>query len=142
MSKLLQLLKDRKGAILYIVFGVLTTLINWITYYVFFDICRFSNVIATIFAWLFAIVFAFITNKIWVFESKSFETKRLVKEAASFLAVRAATGLLDVVIMFVSVDLLNSNAYVWKILSNVVIIISNYALSKLIVFKKEKRNTP
>ena len=105
----------------------------------FFDICRFSNVIATIFAWLFAIVFAFITNKIWVFESKTFETKRLVKEAASFLAVRAATGLLDVVIMFVSVDLLNSNAYVWKILSNVVIIISNYALSKLIVFKKEKR---
>lgn len=139
MSKLLQLLKERKGGILYIVFGVLTTLINWITYYVFFDICRFSNVIATIFAWLFAIVFAFITNKIWVFESKTFETKRLVKEAASFLAVRAATGLLDVVIMFVSVDLLNSNAYVWKILSNVVIIISNYALSKLIVFKKEKR---
>ena len=70
--------------ILYVVFGVLTTLVNILSYYLCFNIITISNVLSTIIAWIFAVVFAFITNKFWVFESKSFDSKTLKYEIPAF----------------------------------------------------------
>ena len=83
-------------------------------------------------------MFAFITNKLWVFESKSFDFKLFMKELGSFTVCRLATGALDLGIMFVGVDLLKGPAMILKVISNIIVIILNYVMSKVFVFKKGK----
>ena len=122
--------------ILYIFFGAITTFINIITYYICFDVLNISNVVSTIIAWIFSVIFAFITNKLWVFESKSWEPEVAMKELVSFISVRLLTGLFDLGIMYVGVDLLKFNGMLMKILSNVFVLIANYIGSKLFIFKK------
>lgn len=126
-----------KGLISYAFFGACTTLINWGAYYLCYHIARISNISSTITAWTVAVVFAFITNKIWVFNSKSFNGKTVLHEACTFVAARLATGVLDVAIMYYAVDVFALNSTVWKLLSNGIVIIFNYILSKLIIFKKD-----
>ena len=121
----------------YLFFGVCTTLINWVSYYILYNICFVSNVVSTIIAWILAVAFAFFTNKRWVFDSKSYGAKTIAKESASFLLSRVFTGALDVAIMWVAVDLCHFNATLWKLLSNIIVVILNYILSKLFVFKQK-----
>ena len=95
-----------------------------------------SNVVSNIIAWILSVLFAFITNKIWVFESKCFDFKIFIKELWNFIVCRLATGALDLGIMYVGVDLLKGPALILKIASNIIVIILNYVMSKLFVFKK------
>ena len=136
MSNIKELIIKYKFIILYGIFGVLTTVINIGVYGVLYSGLGVSNVISNVIAWVISVLFAFITNKLWVFESKSFNFKLFVKELGSFTVCRVATGVLDLGIMFVGVDLLKGPAIILKILSNVIVIILNYILSKLLVFKK------
>ena len=101
-----------------------------------FNIAGISNVVSTVIAWVLAVLFAYITNKLWVFESKSFERKVLAKEIPAFFGCRLATGVLDVVVMYMAVDVMYSNGTVWKIISNILVIIINYVASKLVIFKR------
>lgn len=141
MKKLLDfsvnMLKKYRSLILYGVFGVFTTIINLLSYRLFYLTLGFANVPSTIIAWFLSVIFAFITNKLFVFESKSFSGKIVLKEAAGFFGCRIATGILDVVIMFIAVDCFKGNETVWKLLSNVIVIILNYIGSKIFVFKKQ-----
>lgn len=134
MNMILELLKKYKGLILYAIFGVLTTLVNIGAYYICFNIAEILNVPSTIIAWLLAVVFAFITNKLWVFDSKSFEKKTVLHELWTFFACRIATGVLDVVIMYLAVDVMTMNSTLWKLISNIIVIIINYFFSKLVIF--------
>ncbi len=118
----------------YIVFGVLTTLINIMCYYLAFNIFEINNVLSTIIAWVMAVAFAFITNKLWVFDSRKFDARTLLYECTTFFICRVATGVLDVGIMYVAVDLMEWNSLLWKTLSNVLVIVINYAASKLVIF--------
>ena len=136
MSNIKELIIKYKFIILYGIFGVLTTVINIGVYGVLYSGLGVSNVISNVIAWVISVLFAFITNKLWVFESKSFNFKLFVKELGSFTVCRVATGVLDLGIMFVGVDLLKGPSIILKILSNVIVIILNYILSKLLVFKK------
>lgn len=129
-----------KGFIFYAFFGVCTTLINMGTYYLLYNVASFHNVVSTVIAWFVAIVFAFITNKLFVFDSKSFKMKVFLYELVSFFLSRLATGVLDVVIMYVAVDVLSLNEMLFKLLSNVIVIIINYILSKLVIFRKNGKN--
>ncbi|WP_311487773.1 GtrA family protein [uncultured Helcococcus sp.] len=126
-----------KGPILYIFFGGITTLINIISYYISYKTLHLSNVTSTILAWIFSVIFAFISNKIWVFESKSWNKNIVTKELVSFVSVRLLTGFLDVAIMYIGVDLLNYNGLLMKIASNLFVLVSNYIGSKLFIFKKQ-----
>ena len=126
-----------KSIIAYLFFGVLTTLINWGSYFLCYNIVQIPNVPSTIIAWILAVAFAFITNKIWVFGSKSFNGKVLLYEIWTFLAARLITGILDVVIMYFAVDVFAMNSTVWKLISNIIVIVLNYIFSRLIIFKKE-----
>lgn len=143
MKKIIELVKKHKSVISYLLFGVCTTIVNWVTYFVLYNILHVHNVISTAIAWLLAVIFAFITNKIWVFDSKSFDRKTLVHEIWTFFTARALTGLIDVGIMFVAVDLCGMNtafwSTFWKVISNVIIVILNYALSKIIIFRKKDK---
>ena len=137
MSKIKDLLRKYKFIILYGIFGVLTTLINIVSYSLFYSVFGVSNVISNIIAWVLSVLFAFITNKLWVFESKSFEFKLFVAEIGNFTLCRLATGVLDLGIMFVGVDLLKGPAIILKVVSNIIVIILNYVMSKVFVFKKK-----
>ena len=136
MKNIIKLLLKYKSIISYAFFGVCTTAVNVTSYYFCFNVAGISNVVSTVIAWVLAVLFAYITNKLWVFESKSFERKVLVKEIPAFFGCRLATGVLDVVVMYMAVDVMYSNGTVWKIISNILVIIINYVASKLVIFKR------
>lgn len=80
---------------------------------------------------------AFITNKLWVFNSKTFDKKVFIYELLSFVLCRLLTSIIDVVIMYVGVDIWNFNGLIIKVLSNVIVIVLNYVASKVIIFVKK-----
>ncbi len=133
-----ELITKYKSIITYGIFGVLTTIINIVCYQVLYSQVHISNVVSNIIAWVIAVAFAYVTNKIWVFESKSLEPKVLLAEIWKFVTCRLATGALDLAIMYVGVDLMHGPSMMLKIVSNVIVILLNYVASKIIIFKKEK----
>ncbi len=133
-----ELFNKYRGFIFYGIFGVLTTVINIVTYALCFKHLHIPNVPSNIIAWIIAVLFAFITNKLYVFESKSMEKKTFWSELVKFTAARLATGGLDLLIMFIAVDVMAGPAVVFKVISNVIVIILNYVLSKLVVFNKKE----
>jgi len=137
MKRVRELLHRYRGIILYGVFGVLTTAVNTACYYLCFDILALPNLVSTAIAWLVAVLFAFITNKLWVFDSKSFAKGVFFRELASFFSCRIATGLLDLGIMYVAVDCKGRNEMLWKLLANIIVIVLNYVASKMLIFKKQ-----
>ena len=138
MAKIRELIHKYRSLILYVAFGGMTTLVNMAAYWLCFDVLGIPNVPSTVIAWILAVSFAFITNKLWVFESKSFDAKTLRHEIPTFFGARLLTGLLDVGIMYAAVDVLQWNALLWKLISNVIVIILNYIASKLVIFKKKQ----
>lgn len=128
-----------KTLISYAFFGVLTTLINILAYILFYENLKFNNTVSNVFAWFLAVAFAFVTNKLYVFGSKDKSRVTLTREIISFLFARLATGLLDLLIMFIAVNILHRNAVVFKVISNIIVIICNYIFSKVFVFKKNKQ---
>ena len=82
-------------------------------------------------------LFAFITNKLWVFDSKSMDKNTVISELIKFMAARLATGGIDLLIMYIGVDMMHGPEIILKAVSNVIVIILNYILSRLIVFKKK-----
>ena len=127
-----------RSIIMYGIFGVLTTAVNIVSYYVTYNVIGIPNVPSTAIAWLLSVLFAFVTNKLWVFESKSLDRETVIREAVSFFACRIATGVLDVAIMFVAVDVMGWNAMLWKLVSNALVIVLNFVASKLFIFKEKK----
>ena len=127
-----------KEVILYVVFGVLTTIVSLVTYYI--CVGTFLNAenaiqlqIANIIAWIISVAFAYITNRKFVFESTN---KNKLGEATKFVTSRIATLLMDMFIMFLGVTLLKFNDGIIKIISQVIVIVANYVFSKIFVFKK------
>ncbi len=140
MEKVKELIKKvcTKEVILYVVFGVLTTVVSLVTYYI--CVGTFLNAenaiqlqIANIISWIVSVTFAYITNRKFVFESTN---KNKLSEATKFVTSRIATLLMDMVIMFLGVTFLKLNDGIIKIISQVIVIVANYAFSKIFVFKK------
>ena len=139
MNNLYSLLKSifsaNRQIILYLFFGVCTTAINTICYWLLYDVLTLSNIVSTIIAWLAAVVFAFVTNKRFVFESKRTNTTERINEVISYFGCRLLTGILDVAIMAITVDMLQWNGLLWKLFSNIIVTIINYVASKYLIFK-------
>lgn len=134
-----ELIKKYKSVILYLIFGVLTTIINILTYALLTKIFNINYLISNVIAWLFAVIFAYITNKLYVFESKSFEKRVLIKEIISFLLARLFSLGFDMLFMYITVGIFSFNDMFMKILSNIVVVILNYVFSKFIIFKKKEK---
>lgn len=128
-----------KGVILYLVFGVLTTVINVITYHACYQTMHIANLISTVIAWVVAVGFAYITNKLFVFESKR-NGSEAIKEAINFFACRIGTGLIEIVFMYVFVDVMAFNGTIMKLITNFVVIVVNYIASKFIIFNEGKKH--
>lgn len=139
MEKIKEMYLKYKEIINYLIFGVLTTVVSLGVYYIcVYTFLNPENVvqlqIANIISWVAGVTFAYVTNRKFVFESKE-ENK--LKEAGKFVTSRITTLLMDMAIMFIGVTLCKFNDKIIKLISQVVVIVMNYLLSKIIVFKKK-----
>ena len=125
-----------KEQTLYILFGVLTTLVNIVVYYLVADVLQIYYLLANVLAWVASVLFAFATNKTWVFESKSWKASVVLPEMGGFFLARVATGVLDMALMWLLIDVLLWEQMFAKVLVNVVVIVLNYVASKLWIFRK------
>lgn len=126
--------------ITYGIFGVLTTLVNILTFQVLFENFSIAYGIANIIAVLFAKVFAYITNKLFVFRSHCATWKELILEIVKYVFARGFTGLIDIFGMFFAVEVLKADEMITKYGIQVIVIILNYILGKKVVFKKHDKN--
>jgi len=136
MNKLYDLMKKYKELIMYLIFGVLTTVVNYTAYLLLAPLFS-TTTIPTAIAWLLAVVFAYVTNRKFVFESKVTDRSAVLKEITAFFGARLLSGVMDVAIMWVFADMLQFNDKIVKILSNVLVVIFNYIASKLVIFRKK-----
>ena len=137
MKRIRELIQKNRDILLYLVFGVLTTLVNYIVYFP----CCYMGIpasVSNILAWVVSVLFAYVTNKPFVFRSKDWSMKTVVPEAARFFGCRIGSGALESAILFVTVDLLHWNSASWKIFTSVLVVVLNYVGSKLLVFRKKK----
>ena len=140
IDRLIFYIKKYEGVLLYLIFGVLTTAVNFIVYYICYTKFHWINLASNTVAWILSVMFAFITNKIWVFKSKSFEFSKLAVELSGFITARLSTWLLETVIMFVGVDILKGYWLIAKVIASVLVVILNYVFSKLFIFRKNNEN--
>ena len=136
LKTLKKIYTQNKELVWYLFFGVCTTAIYTIMYWLLYDLLSLNNIISTVLAWLAAVIFAFTTNKVFVFKSKCTNTQERINEVASFFGCRLLTGILDVVIMAFAVDMLQWDGLLWKLISNIIVTIINYIASKFWIFKK------
>lgn len=147
LKKLVQFYIEHKEAMRYLVFGALTTLVNIVSYAIFAKLIlaqipneRIIVNISDIIAFIVSLIFAYITNKRYVFNSKTENKKELLKEITSFTVCRIFTQIISIIMMNASIWL-GINDVIMKIIANIVIIILNFILSKLIIFKKNKKDS-
>lgn len=152
MKIMKKLITEYKQQIIYIFFGVLTTAVNISVFHLFKMILGenhylFSNIIA----WFCSVAFAYFTNKIWVFDSKSWEKKVLISEVSSFVSARVLSFIIEEVGLYLLVDIMSMKtitlnvfgldiygSLIAKILLAVIVVILNYIFSKFIVFRKKE----
>lgn len=124
--------------IMYLVFGVLTTLVNIVVYSGARWIDLTINV-SYVLAWLLSVLFAYLTNRKWVFDSQTTGFGNIILEVIKFFLARLATGVLGYLILLFGVHIIHQNDMIWNIIQNIFVIVSNYVLSKLVIFRlKEK----
>lgn len=123
----------------YLIFGVLSTVVNFVTYYITARMIGIDEVISSGISWFCSVLFAYITNKIFVFESKTHGVMEFIREMVSFFLARIVSGALcDVGTFALMVKVLNINDIIAKIVTQVMVVIVNYIFSKLIIFRGKK----
>ncbi len=138
---MIQLMKKYKELIRYLIVGVLTTIVSLGTYYICVETFLDPSVavqlqLANIISWIAAVTFAYVTNRLYVFESKN---SNIAKEMFLFFVARIGSLVLDMGIMFAMVTVMGLNDKAAKLVVQVVVTVANYILSKLIVFRKNDR---
>lgn len=132
------LIKKYKDVVPYAVFGVFTTIVNIAVYWVMAHPFHLGVMLSTIIAWIVAVLFAYLTNRKWVFHSEAHTSQEVFREIISFFVCRIATGVVDWGCMFIFVDMLHFNDVIIKAAANILVIILNYVASKLVIFRHTK----
>lgn len=125
-----------RESVAYLIFGVLTTLVDWGVYTVLWS-NQVDYRISTVVSWVAAVLFAFVTNKFWVFNSYDLRPDHLLKEFTAFVSCRAATGLFTLVGMMIMVQGLHLHELIGKLFVSAASLVLNYVFSKLFIFKKK-----
>ena len=151
--KIKELLKKYEELILYVVFGGLTTLVNFIAFWLLNKtIGEAAYLVNNVIAWFVAVVFAYITNKLWVFDSKSWKLKVLLKEVPEFFLARVFSLLVEEGGLWLFIEKMGFDAFsftvlgfevtgklIAKIVLAVIVVILNYFFSKFVIFAKKKK---
>ena len=134
-QKLKALYEKHRSTVIYLVFGVLTTAVNYAVYLPLYSFVRLPASVCNGIAWVVAVAFAYVTNKLFVFESKSWD-RGVLGELLRFVGSRVASGVIETASLLLTVDILGWNGIIMKLLLAVLVIVLNYVLSKFFVFKK------
>ncbi|MDQ0929734.1 putative flippase GtrA [Bacillus atrophaeus] len=129
-------MKQYREMIMYIIMGIFTTAVNISSFYILVEILDTDYKTATVIAWILSVLFAYITNKIYVFQQKTSDMRSLMRELTAFFSVRLLSLGIDLGMMILLVSQFHTNETLAKILDNVVIVVVNYIASKWLVFKK------
>lgn len=127
--------KKNKEMLLYLFFGFLSFVVSISTYAMFNKAFNINELTANIFSWIITVMFAFFTNRIWVFEASTESKAEFVKQMTSFYEGRIVTLVIEEIILFVFITLLGMSSMLIKVVAQVIVIILNYVISKLFVFK-------
>ena len=123
--------------LVYLVFGVLTTAVNYLIYLPCYNLLGLSSSVSNVMAWVVAVAFAYVTNKPFVFHSHDWSRETVIPELSKFIGTRLGSGALETLILLVTVDWLGMNGNLWKLITSVLVVIINYVGSKLLVFRKK-----
>jgi putative flippase GtrA len=137
MEKILKLIEKHWDMVAYLVFGVLTTVANYLVYLPLYNWAGLSAAVSNAIAWVFAVAFAFLTNKPFVFKSHDWSLKTVMPELGKFLGCRIGSGLMESAIILLTVDMMRFDGNVMKLVTSVLVVILNYVGSKLLVFRKK-----
>jgi len=137
MDKLKALFYKYYDILVYLVFGVLTTVVNYIVYLPCFNLLHLSSAVSNVIAWAAAVAFAYVTNKPFVFRSHDWSGKTVIPELTKFIGTRLGSGGLETLILLIFVDWLGMNGNVWKLITSVLVVVLNYIGSKLLVFRNK-----
>ena len=127
-----------KEAIDYLFWGGVAFVLSMVLFYIFANVMNIYEQIANILSWIICVIFTYLTNRTFVFQSKVKGIKKIFKEFKDFVTARLLTLVMENAILFVMIDLLTINNMISKLFGQFVVIVSNYFLSKLWIFKKEK----
>ena len=136
ISKLHALIEKHFDIVSYLFFGVLTTVVNYLIYLPCYNWFGIGAAVSNVIAWVFAVAFAYLTNKPFVFKSNDWSLQTVIPELAKFVGCRVGSGILETGIIFVTVDLLTWNGNIMKLVTSVLVVVLNYIASKLLVFRK------
>ena len=139
MKKLISKLINRE-TITYLIFGVLTTAINYAVYYLMYRFTSLEPTVYNIVAWTVAVIFAFITNKLVVFQSKEFRSDTFIKEFVPFIGARIFSFVVEEAFLALTVNIMGMHPLVSKVIISVVVVILNYFFSKFLIFRKKKES--
>lgn len=134
-------LKTNEKSLSYLFWGGLTTIVSWGTFSLFCEICHMGIILSNGFSWICAISFAYITNKLWVFRSKSWELKLIKREVFLFISTRILTGIFEfvmvplLVIMGLNQRIAGIEGAMSKIIVSIMVIFANYISSRQVVFR-------
>ena len=129
---------NMREGVAYLIFGVLTTAVDYVISNSLYYFAHMDSVPAQTIAWVAAVLFAFVTNKWWVFESHTLVFKEVWREFTAFVLCRVATFLFNLAALFIMVDVLNLEFFVCKLVISVVVVILNYVFSKILIFTGKK----
>ena len=121
----------------YLFFGVCTTIVNYLIYIPCYNFWGMSATVSNMIAWVVAVAFAYLTNKPFVFKSFDWSAKTVIPELTKFIGCRIGSGAMETLILFLAVDLLGWNGNIWKLVTQVMVVVLNYIGSKLLVFRKK-----
>ena len=137
MKKIKEMIRKYWDILTYLVFGVLTTVVNYIVYLPVYNVVGLSAAVSNAIAWVAAVAFAYLTNKPFVFKSHDWSKETVIPELTKFVSCRIASGAMETVILLVAVDMLGWNGNIWKLITSVLVVVLNYIGSKLLVFRKK-----
>ncbi|CAK1224333.1 Putative flippase GtrA (transmembrane translocase of bactoprenol-linked glucose) (GtrA) [Fructobacillus fructosus] len=137
MQKIMKLYKQYEESILYLFFGGATFVVSVVTYALFSAALHWEYTLAYVASWFLAVLFAYLTNRIWVFRSKVTDMAGVFREVWQFYLARIVTGVLGWLILAFGVRILHQNDLLWNGIQNIFVILANYVLSKLYIFKEK-----
>ena len=136
-EKVRNLFRKYYDLLAYLVFGVLTTAVNYLIYLPCYNLLQLPAVVSNLIAWVGAVAFAYLTNKPFVFRSHDWSAKTVIPELTKFVSCRVASGAAESAILWITVDILGWNGNLWKLFTSMLVVVLNYIGSKLVVFRKK-----
>ena len=141
MNRMCSFLKKRKDLLMYLLFGGLTTVVSFALYFSLYHCVQLPAAWSNVISWIGAVLFAFLTNKPFVFHSCDWSAAVTIPELSKFVGSRIFSGLIETLFLALTVDFLQFHNLAMKLTASVIVVILNYVASKVIVFRNKENKS-